>query len=446
MGYTQRLLAREQQLGRPVRVGLVGAGQMGSGFIAQIARQRGVDISAVADIAPDRAVAALGDAGIEDVVRSDDEAELAAAVDGGRHVVVDDALVLTRLPVDLVIECSGMTDVAAKVALTALLAGKDVALMTVEADVTVGLLLAKIAGRTGRVYTVCRGDEPVECLKLVEYVQDIGLELVCAGKGKNNPLRRTATPADLEDEARERGMNPRMLCSFVDGTKTMIEMTALANAADLRLSRRSMNGPEATVPTLHDIFVPRSAGGVLDADGVVDYATGRVAPGVFVVARADHPVVREELRYLKLGDGPYFSFYRPYHLASVEAVLSIGEAVLDRRPSLAPVAWNAEVTAIAKRDLTAGERISGIGGPDVYGDAVPADEAAAGGELPIGLASGATLVRDVAAGTAITYADVDLDEGKTIVVLRRLQDAMLADGQLDVAGLLAAPADGGGRR
>lgn len=351
MGYTKKLLARERELGRPVRIGLVGAGQMGSGFIAQIARQKGVDITAVADIAPDRATAALAAAGIRGASQSSDVAELSAAIEAGGHVVVDDALLLPKLPVDMIIECSGVPEIAAKVALASLLGGKHVALMTVEADVTVGLLLSRIAEQTGAIYTVCRGDEPVECLKLVEFVEDIGLEIVMAGKGKNNPLDQTATPSSLTAEAAAKGMNPRMLCSFVDGTKTMIEMAALANAADLELTQRSMLGVPATVPTLHDIFKPIEDGGILDRSGVVDYATGPVAPGVFVVAKATDPVVHHELSYLKLGDGPYFSFYRPYHLASIEAVLTIGEVIVEQQPSLAPVAWNADVSAMAKRDL-----------------------------------------------------------------------------------------------
>ena len=438
MSYSQKLQARQREVGRPVRVGLVGAGQMGSGFIAQIARQVGVDITVVADIETSRATNALRNAGIDDVLLSGDIAELTSAIESGKHVAVDDAMMLPNLPIDLIIECSGVPEIAAKVALSALLGGKHVALMTVEADVTVGLLLARIAAQTGKIYTVCRGDEPVECLKLIEYVQDIGLQVVSAGKGKNNPLDHSATPASLAEEAKAKGMNPKMLCSFVDGTKTMIEMAALANAADLELSQRSMIGVPATVPALSELFVPVDEGGVLDRAGVVDYATGPIAPGVFVIATTDSPVVREELSYLKFGPGPNFAFYRPYHLASVEAVLSIGEIMIDNQPSLAPVAWNADVTAVAKRDLVAGNRIDGIGGEDVYGDAVPAAEAAAGRELPIGLASAATLIRSVAQGTPVTYDDVILDETRTIVILRKLQDLLLRDGVFNGASLAAA--------
>lgn len=435
MGYTSKLLAREAELGRPVRVGLVGAGQMGSGFVAQIARQKGVDISVVADIATERATAAFENAGITDAVVSDVAAETARLVEAGGHVAVADAFCLPELPVDLVLECSGVPEVATRIALACLLAGKNVALMTVEADVTVGLVLAKIAQQTGAIYSVCRGDEPVECLKLIEYAEDIGLEVTMAGKGKNNPLDHDATPDTLAEEASSKHMNPKMLCSFVDGTKTMIEMTALANAADLELTQRSMLGPAATVPTLAEIFRPESEGGILDRHGVVDYATGPVAPGVFVIVQTPNQVVAEELKYLKLGPGPYFALYRPYHLASIEACLTIGEIVIDGQPSLAPVAWNADVVATAKKDLAPGDVIDGIGGYTIYADATPAAEARANNELPIGLAAGATVVRPVAKGAALTYDDVELDDKQVIVALRKIQDSLDPGADVDLSTL-----------
>jgi len=437
MGYTQRLLARAEREGHLARAAVVGAGQMGSGFVAQIARQQGVDVSVVADVVPERALAAYRNAGIGDAVLCETAEAAREVVEAGGHAVVADALVLAELPLDIVLECSGVPEVATRVALAVLGAGIHVGLMTVEADVTVGLALASVARQSGAIYTVCRGDEPVECLKLVEFVEDIGLELVAAGKGKNNPLRHDATPASLEEEAAAKGMNPRMLCSFVDGSKTMIEMVALANAADLALSRRSMTGPETTVKELANVFVPEREGGVLTGPRQVDYATGDVAPGVFVVAKATNEVVHHELSYLKMGPGPNFAFYRPYHLASVEAVLTIGEVLTEGQPSLAPKAWNAEASAIAKRDLAVGERIDGIGGETVYGDAVPAAEAREGGELPIGLASGAVLVRPVAKGEPVRYDDVRLDESKAIVALRRLQDALEPGADIDLAALPA---------
>jgi predicted homoserine dehydrogenase-like protein len=232
-----------------------------------------------------------------------------------------------------------------------------------------------------------------------------------------------ATPADLADEAARKRMNPKMLTSFVDGSKAMIEMAALANAADLGVSRRGMTGYKTTVPDLHEVFRPEADGGILPRSGVVDFATGPVAPGVFVVARSDEPTIVEEMEYLSMGAGPYYSFYRPYHLASIEAPLSVAEAVLDRRASLAPTTWNAEVISVAKRDLRAGEVVDGIGGETVYGVTDSADNAK--GHVPLGLVSGARVLRDVPAGTALTTEDVAIDETTTIATLRRLQDSLL---------------------
>jgi predicted homoserine dehydrogenase-like protein len=285
-----------------------------------------------------------------------------------------------------------------------------------------------VAHSSGQVYALCKGDEPVEVKELFDYVTDIGFEVVCAGKGKNNPLRPHATPDAVADEAAAKHMNPKMLASFVDGSKTMIECASMANATGLELSRRGMYGPQTTVPELADVFRPASDGGVLDRGGVVDYATGPVAPGVFIVGRTDHPTVIEEMAYLSMGPGPYYAFYRPYHLASLEAPLTVATAALDRVSTLEPVAWKAEVVATAKRDLRAGDVIDGIGGATVYGVADSAEAVADGQLLPLGLAARATVVRDVPIDQPLTYDDVELDDGSTILQLRRLQDSLLGDG------------------
>jgi predicted homoserine dehydrogenase-like protein len=327
--------------------------------------------------------------------------------------------------VDVVVDATGVPDVGALLSYAALTGGKDVATLNAEADVTIGLLLSRVAHASGQVYAVCKGDEPVEVKALFDFVTDLGFEVVCAGKGKNNPLRPHDTPDSVADEAAAKHMNPKMLASFVDGTKTMIECACMANGTGLELSRRGMYGPETTVPELANVFRPAADGGVLDRSGVVDYATGPVAPGVFVVGRSDHPTVIDEMAYLSMGQGPYYAFYRPYHLASLEAPLTVATAALDRVSTLEPVAWKAEVVATAKRDLRPGDRIDGIGGSTVYGVADSADAVAAGGLLPLGLAARATVVRDVAIDQPLAYEDVELDESSTILQLRRLQDQLL---------------------
>ncbi|MGP3915926.1 NAD(P)H-dependent oxidoreductase [Nonomuraea sp. 10N515B] len=439
MAYLERLAERARS-SRPIRIGLVGAGQMGTGFIAQVGRMPGMEIAAVADIEPDRAVSAYRKAGRIDPLLSDDADRLSEAVEDGRPVVTDDAELLVRLPVDIVVEASGVPEVAARIAFNALLAGRDIALLTVECDVTVGLALAGLARRMGRVYTVCRGDEPVEALRLVDYARTLGFEVVCAGKGKNNPLDPQANPDVLAEQARARGMNPKMLTSFVDGSKTMIEMAALANATGLEVSRRGMYGPPATVERLSEVFRPVVDGGVLDRPGVVDYCTGPVAPGVFTVVRCPDPVVAAELDYLSLGTGPYYALYRPYHLASVEAPLTVAETVLDRTPSLAPTSWTAEVVAVAKRDLKPGDVIDGIGGHLVRGLIEAAGVAAHEGLVPLGLAAGATLLREVPAGEPLTRDAVALRDDTVIATLRRLQDQWTGEEKGGGSPLVPTPA------
>lgn len=432
MSYSKRLQERERATGRPVRVGVVGAGQMGSGLVAQINRVPGLVMSAVADIDITRAEKALAGAGAEQVTTTDDLTDAAATIERGESVALSNGMALTKLPVDVIVEVSGVPDVAAEIAYAGLVAGKHTLLMTVEADITVGLFLAGMANKPGGpIYAVCRGDEPPECLKLIEYAHDIGLQVVVAGKGKNNPMRPTDTPTDVADEAKAKGMNPKMLCSFTDGSKTQLEMCALSNATGYPVDVPGMHGVPCSVDELALKLVPETVGGVMSSEGpFVEYVTGNVAPGVFVIAKSTNDVVTHELDYLKLGKGPYYALYRPYHLASIEANLSIGEAIIDGRSTFHPIGWTSEVTAVAKSDLAAGTKLEGIGGHHVHGFTVPATDAKAAGAVPIGLIAGCTLVRDVAAGATVTYADIELDEGRPIVAMRRLQDAMLANGTL----------------
>ena len=426
MAYRERLLDRQSTTGRPVRVGLVGAGQMGRGFVAQVRRIAGMEVVAVADIDVQRATGALKSAGIENVVTGDDHDKLTSVVADGGTVAVNDSALLTALPVDMIIDATGVPEIGAQIALRSLLAGKHVGLLNVETDITVGWLLSRIAAQSGAVYTLCRGDEPAEALKLVEFARDLAFDIVCAGKGKNNPMRPHDTPTSLTAEANSKKMNPKMLCSFVDGSKAMIEMAALANAADLGVSKRGMSAYKTTVPELHNVFKPAADGGILDRSGVVDFATGPVAPGVFVVARSDDHTVIEEMDYLGMGAGPYYSFYRPYHLASIEAPLSIPPAVLDGISDIHPRAWRAEVAAGTKRPLKAGEAIDGIGGETVYGMIDSAEVAREEKLVPLGLLAGARLARDVDVDHILTYDDVELDTSTTIYQLRALQDQLLA--------------------
>lgn len=435
MSYRDRLQQRLDETGRPLRVGLVGAGQMGRGLAAQLLRMPGISLSAVLDVQRERALEALTQAGI-DAVDVDGTAAAAEAIEAGHSVALERIEDLAGLPLDIVVEATGVPEVAVRVAVSALSAGISVATLTVEADVTIGRYMASLAEQSGAIYSVCRGDEPVETKILVDYARDLNFEVICAGKGKNNPLDPYATPETLAERAATKQMNPKMLTSFVDGSKAMIEMASLANTTGLDVSTPGMHGPASTVETLHQTFALKEDGGVLDKPGVVDYCTGPVAPGVFVVIRTEDPYVHHEMTYLQMGDGPYFALYRPYHLASIEAPLTIYEMALDKRPSLVSEHWTAEVAAQTKRPMKAGERIDGIGGSTVRGHIDRSADFAAAGLVPLGVLAGATLVRDVPVDHTLTYDDVELDESQLIVRMRRIQESM-DDAGADIPDLAA---------
>ena len=330
MGLYEQLLER-QQSGRPISVGLVGAGQMGTGLVSQVAGMQGMDVTAIADIALDRARAAFKAIGIADeqIIEASTVATADEALHAGKRVVTRRAELLPQLSgIEAIVEATGVPDLGARIAWSAILGRKHVVLLNVETDVTVGPLLYRTAQAAGVVYTGAAGDEPAATLEVYNFARTLGLDVICAGKGKNNPLDHTATPKTLEARAQQLGASAKMLCSFVDGTKTMVEMAALANATGLKIDRRDMHGPHIAVKDLPKVFSSRAQGGILDQVGVVDYATGDVAPGVFVVFTTTRPVVVEELRYLKMGDGPNWVLYRPYHLTSLETPLSVARAVL----------------------------------------------------------------------------------------------------------------------
>jgi predicted homoserine dehydrogenase-like protein len=401
----------------------------------------GISLAAVLDVERDRAVDALGQAGITPS-DADDVDTAARAMENGSSVALTGIDDLGGLPLDIVVEATGVPEVAAKVAIQALSGGIGVATLTVESDVTIGRYLAQLAEESGAIYSVCRGDEPVETKILVDYARDLNFEVICAGKGKNNPLDRYATPASLADRAVGKQMNPKMLTSFVDGSKAMIEMASLANTTGLGVSKRGMHGPASTVPTLHQTFALVEDGGILERAGVVDYCTGPVAPGVFVVVRTEDPYVHHEMSYLQMGDGPYFALYRPYHLASIEAPLTVYEMALDHRASLTSEHWTAEVGAETKRPLRAGEKVDGIGGETVRGLIDPAEDFARDGLVPLGVLSGAVLKRDVPVDHTLTYDDVELDESSVIVRMRRMQEGIgngvRAPSLVELSALLAS--------
>ena len=430
MGLTNALAQRAAE-GRPVRVGLIGAGEMGTDIVTQLGLMPGLALAVLAEMRVDQAWAALDVAGVgrERALACRDAGAADDAIRGGRIAIVEDAAIAcTAGLVDVIIDATGNPGVGAELSLLAIRHGKHVVMMNVEADVTVGPMLAREAEAAGVLYSLGAGDEPTATMELIEFVRSLGYPIVAAGKGKNNPLKFDAKPAEYEEEARRRHMNPRMLVEFVDGSKTMIEMCAVANATGLVPDRPGMHGPASTIPELAQTLIPAVDGGLLGAAGVVDYSVGRgVAPGVFVVIRAPHPRVHERLRDLKMGDGPYFTFVRPYHLTSLEVPLTAASLVLDRRAHMRPLPEPvAECGCVAKEALAPGLRLGKIGEDHYRGWITTADDARRRQLLPMGLAERAVVTRPIAAGEDLTYENCRPDETMQIVRLRREQDAFLA--------------------
>src|SRR5688500_1258068 len=429
-GSLAEALQRRQREGRPVRVGLIGAGQMGTDIVMQTGQMAGIEVVAVADAIVDNVIAAHAIAGatVPAVEVVNGASAVDAAIDRGRMVATASfADVCRARRVDVVIDATGNPNVGAEVALTTIAARKPMVMMNVEADVTIGAILSARAREAGVVYTLGAGDEPSSTMELVNFLRALGYPIVAAGKGKNNAFEIDATPDAYVAEATRRNMNPRMLVEFVDGSKTMVEMVALANATGLVPDVPGMHGPNAPLDSLHRTFCPKDEGGVLSRKGVVDFTVAKgVAPGVFAVAEMRHPRLRERMNDLALGEGPYYTFYRPYHLTSLEVPLSAAAAVLSgqahMRPLPAPVA---EVAALAKKDLEPGTRLDAIGEYCYRGFAVPRADAAARRALPIGLAQGATVTGPIRKGEFLTYENCRPNEDLTIVKVRRLQDEMV---------------------
>ena len=312
--------------------------------------------------------------------------------------------------------------------------GKHLVMMNVEADVTIGAYLRREADRLGVVYSLGAGDEPSSCMELIEFVSAMGHKIVCAGKGKNNPLNFDAIPDAYVEEATRRNMNPRLLVEFVDGSKTMVEMCAIANATGLVPDCDGMHGPAAGRDELAKTLIPTSAGGVLSDIGRVDYTIGKgVAPGVFVVAEAEHPRVWERMTDLKMGEGPYFTFLRPYHLTSLEVPLTCARAVLYGKADMIPLDTPvAEVCAVAKRDLHPGDTLDQIGEYTYRCWAMEVGRARAARAHPAGLLTGAKVTAPVAKGEVLTAANTSLPENR-LVELRRLQDEMILGKELQNA-------------
>ncbi|MDN3450658.1 NAD(P)-dependent oxidoreductase [Planococcus sp. APC 3906] len=425
-----RKLEEMQRNGIIIKVGLVGAGQMGRGMVSQIESMAGMRVVITADIQIDNVTNAYLKAGVADadIVQTNQANEAAEAIQGGKVVATTDAQLVTSLAdVDVVVDATGVPDIGAKIAWDAILNKKHIVMLNVEADVTIGPLLKKMADASGVVYTGTAGDEPGAIMELYDFADALGFEVVALGKGKNNPLNLAANPDSAAEEAARKGASAKMLASFQDGTKTMVEMTAVANATGFLPDKPGMNGFVSDVKGLPEIFKLKEEGGQVSNKKIVEYING-VAPGVFAIVASEKEEVNHEMQYLSMGDGPNYVLYRPYHLTSLETPISIARAFIYNEATIAP--WKglqAETVAVAKTDLEEGQFLDSIGGFTVYGSILSATEAKEKNALPMGLVDrNVQLKRSIKKGQIISYDDVVQTKESTIWRLRRMQDDTFA--------------------
>jgi predicted homoserine dehydrogenase-like protein len=423
-----QLLRERRAAGKPVHVALIGAGKFGSMFMSQVPHTAGLEVPVIVDLDPNRAREACRTVGW-------DAARIAATT------FTDDASrAIASGPIEVVVEATGNPAVGIRHARAAIAAGKHIVMVNVEADVLAGPLLAEEARQAGLVYSLAYGDQPALTAELVDWARATGFHVVCAGKGtKYLPAYHDVTPADVwkhyglsAAQAQSAGMNPQMFNSFLDGTKSAIEMAAIANATGLDVPADGLLFPPCGVDDLPHVLRPRDAGGVLDRSGMVEVVSslerdGRpvfrdLRWGVYVVLEAPNDYAADCFRQYGLktdASGRYAAMYKPYHLIGLELNISVLSAALRGEPTGQPHDFRADVAAVAKRNLRAGERLDGEGGYTVWGKLIPAADSLRIGALPIGLAHGVKLTRDVARGGVVHWSDVDVDETDDIIAIRR---------------------------
>ncbi len=438
-----RLLAARAEAGEPVRAGLIGAGKFGAMFLAQARLTTGLQILGIADLNVERARANCRTTGWSDEQIAATDLD-DAAKSGATHIG-DDAMALIAHPaLDVLIDATGDPRIGIRHCLAAIDNGKHVIMVNVEADVVAGPLLARRAEQAGVVYSLAWGDQPALIAEHVDWARACGFKVICAGKGtRYHPKFHQSTPETVWDyfhfgrETAERGgMNPKMFNSFIDGTKSGIEMTAVCNATGLTPQPDGLSFPPCSFNDLAEVLKPKSAGGSTSHEGTTEVVSSLhrdMTPvendlmlGTYVVIEGDNDYVRhcfEEYHTLPDSTFQYAALYRPTHMIGLELGISVASAALREEPTGSPTGFRSDVVATAKRPLKKGEILDGEGGYMVWGKQVPAPKSLEMGGLPLGLASDVPLTRDIAEGEQLTWADAAIDESDQAVKIRREMEA-----------------------
>lgn len=415
-------LKKRESEGRPIQVGIVGAGYMGRGMALTIEKSiPGMRVAAIYNRTPEKAKFALEQCGVENISEARSAADIESAIEHGNYVYTGDAEIMSKAGnIDAIVEATGEVEFGAKVVLDAIENGKHVILMNAELDAVVGPILKDYADRAGVVITNVDGDQPGVVMNLFRWVETIGYQPVLAGniKGLQDHYRTPETQKGFADKHKQ---GVKMITSFADGTKISMEMAVVANATGFGVATRGMKGPECShVTEALQCFTEEE----LSRGGIVDFILGaEPGPGVFVIGYNDQPVLRQYANYLKMGDGPYYTFYIPYHLPHLESPLTVARAVLFADAAIAPLgAPVADVLTAAKCNLKSGQVIDGIGGFHSYGLIDEIDVAREGNYIPMSLIEGCELKRDINKDEIISYDDVRVPDGRLCDRLRQEQD------------------------
>lgn len=418
-----KALEERQKEGNPIRVGLVGAGYIGRGTTLQVEKYiKGMNLVAISNRTLARAEAAYREAEVESIKKVETVTQLEGSIANGHYAIMDNPMLLCEAEgIDAVIEATGEVEFGAHVAMKAIENRKHIILMNAELDATVGPILKVYADRAGVVVTDADGDQPGVMMNLFRFVETIGYDPVLAGNIKGL-LDHYRTPQTQKGFAEQYGITPQMATSFADGTKISMENAIVANATGFKVGKRGMYGPQCSHVSEAVSLFPMDQ---LLNGGLVDYILGAKPHfGVFVLGYNEHPVRQHYMQHFKMGDGPLYVFYTPYHLPHLEVPLTVARAVLFKDAAVVPLAGPVcDVITIAKRDLKAGEKLDGIGGFTCYGTIDNYDVCQAENLLPMGLSEGCRLTLDIQRDQAITYADVKLPTGRLCDKLRSEQDA-----------------------
>ncbi|WP_164962982.1 NAD(P)H-dependent oxidoreductase [Rubrivivax sp. JA1026] len=439
-----RKLKTRAQNGQPVRVAVIGAGKFGSMYLSQAPRTPGIHLTAVVDLSPDRARASLARVGW-DAPRFAATSLAQAKKDGSTFITDDAHAVIASDAVDIVIDATGSPAAGIAHALLCCEHRKHIIMVNVEADVLAGPYLARRAAEAGIIYSMASGDQPALIAELVDWARTIGMEVVCAGKGtKYLPVYHASTPETVWghygfSEAQVAGgdFNAQMFNSFLDGTKSALEMAAVANGCELSPPEDGLVFPPVGVDDLPHVLRPAADGGILPKKGMVEVVSslerdGRpvfrdLRWGVYAVFEAPSPYVKDCFQQYGLktdASGRYAAMYKPYHLIGLELGISVASIAVRQEATGATGQWRGDVGATAKRALRAGEKLDGEGGFTVYGKLMPTATSLRRRALPIGLAHNMVLKRDIAAGEVVSWDDVDYDASKQAVQVRRAQEDM----------------------